>query len=83
MKTTYEQMARMYESSSVSPLLRGAIDMHYHHYPEISLELKSRVEDIEAMTRARDNGIRAIVLKNHFGQPHPGHIICNSLSLEF
>lgn len=91
MKTTYEQMAKMYESSRISPLLRGAIDMHYHHYPEISLELKSRVEDIEAMTRARDSGVRAIVLKNHFWpttswayylqQIVPGILIYSSISL--
>jgi hypothetical protein len=46
-------------------LLRGAIDMHWHGYPELSLDFKMRMEDLEALKAARDVGMRAVVFKNH------------------
>ena len=45
-------------------LLRGAIELHAHGYPEFSLRLRGRVHDIEWAQLARDAGMRAIVIKS-------------------
>lgn len=51
--------------TTADQLLRGAIDLHCHGYPETSLEAKSRVDDVEALQLARRAGMRALVLKSH------------------
>jgi hypothetical protein len=43
-------------------LLSGAIDMHIHTSPDV---VKRRLNDIEAAEDARENGMRAIVIKSH------------------
>ena len=43
--------------------LAGVIDMHVHAGPD---SLPRAMNDLEAARRARDAGLRAIVLKNHF-----------------
>ncbi|MFC2066026.1 DUF6282 family protein [Chloroflexota bacterium] len=44
-------------------LLKGAIDLHAHCWPEFSLRIRSRVSDIEWAEMARNAGMRAIVMK--------------------
>jgi hypothetical protein len=48
----------------ISPLLQGAIDMHYHGYPEMTLGIKARLDDIEVLEMARKFGMRGIVIKS-------------------
>ena len=48
---------------SPSPLLRGAIDIHVHGYPD---SRPRALDGIDAARNARDRGMRAIVLKNHY-----------------
>jgi len=45
-------------------LLQGAIDLHAHAYPEFSLRMRGRVNDIEWAELAREAGMRAIVMKS-------------------
>jgi len=42
-----EYQAKVAETKCVSPLLQGAIDMHYHGFPAITLLVKARVNDDE------------------------------------
>jgi hypothetical protein len=56
--------AQIAETKSVDSLLQGAIDMHYHGYPEITLPVKARVNDEEALKMALSLGMRGIVLKS-------------------
>ena len=44
-------------------LINGAIDMHLHAAPDT---LPMRVDVVEAAQRAKDVGMKAIVIKNHF-----------------
>ena len=46
-------------------LLRGAIDLHVHGYPEISLDVRTRVEDFEIASLAQESGMGGFVLKSH------------------
>lgn len=46
-------------------LLQGAIDLHTHVYPEFSLKIRGRVDDIEWAKLAKAAGMRAIVMKSH------------------
>ncbi len=46
-------------------LLEGAIDLHCHGYPEISFDVKMRVEDLEAAQLAAKMKMRGFVLKSH------------------
>lgn len=46
-------------------LLNGAIDVHHHGFPEISLDLRTRQSDVEELQEARDVGMAGIVLKSH------------------
>ena len=46
-------------------LLEGAIDLHCHGYPEISFDVKMRVEDLEAAQLAAQAGMKGYVLKSH------------------
>ena len=59
-----ELQAKISDTKSVGPLIKGTIDMHYHGYPEITLGLKSRVDDAEALEMARDLGMRGLVIKS-------------------
>jgi hypothetical protein len=49
-------------------LLRGAIDLHAHAYPEFSLKMRGRVNDIEWAQLARAAGMRAFVMKSQVFQ---------------
>ncbi len=49
----------------VDQLLEGAIDLHCHGYPEISLDVQMRVEDLEAARLAAQAKMRGFVLKSH------------------
>jgi hypothetical protein len=51
--------------SQADRLLEGAIDLHCHGYPEISFDVKMRVEDLEAAQLAAQAGMRGFVLKSH------------------
>jgi len=46
-------------------LLEGGIDLHCHGYPEISFDVKMRVEDLEAAQLAAQAGMKGFVLKSH------------------
>ncbi len=49
----------------VDGLMRGAVDLHCHHYPEISLKVRMRLSDIECLRMAESYGMAAMVLKSH------------------
>jgi len=59
-----EYRAKVLENTQFDQLLQGAIDMHYHGYPEISFKIKARMEDVKLLTLARDMGMRGIVIKS-------------------
>lgn len=46
-------------------LLRGAIDIHAHSYPEHTLSTDSRLDNIEWAKMAREYGMRGFVMKSH------------------
>lgn len=47
-------------------LLVGAYDIHRHGYPEVSLDCRTRLSDIDNLIGSRDAGFKAVVLKSHF-----------------
>ncbi len=47
-------------------LLRGAIDMHFHGYPELSFDTPHRYTDEESARLMVKAGMRGFVLKSHF-----------------
>ncbi|MBI2869360.1 MAG: hypothetical protein HYX96_06000 [Chloroflexi bacterium] len=47
--------------TALDELLRGSIDMHVHHAPDVR---KRRLNALQAAQQARDAGMRAVVLKN-------------------
>jgi len=47
-------------------LIRDAIDLHCHSYPEFSLAFKTPATDLETLKLAEKAGMRAIVFKSHF-----------------
>jgi hypothetical protein len=51
--------------SEADRLLEGAMDLHCHGYPEISFDVKMRVEDLEAAQLAAQAGMKGFVLKSH------------------
>lgn len=51
--------------SEADRLLEGAIDTHCHGYPEISFDVKMRIEDLEAFRLAAQAKMKGIVLKSH------------------
>lgn len=53
------------EASGLDELIRGAIDLHAHGYPEFSLRYHARVDDIGLLEAMRDAGLSGIVLKSH------------------
>ena len=46
-------------------LLRGAIDLHHHGYPEIALDVRTRHDDVAELRCAAAAGMSAILLKSH------------------
>ncbi len=46
-------------------LLEGAIDLHCHGFPEISFDVKMRVEDLDAARLAAQAKMKGFVLKSH------------------
>ena len=46
-------------------LLKGAIDFHHHGYPEISFDVRTRMEDADEIAIARGAGMAGLVLKSH------------------
>jgi hypothetical protein len=52
--------------SLVDELLRGAIDMHCHAYPEFSVEFPCRYTPAEHIELMRQAGMGGVVLKSHF-----------------
>jgi len=50
-------------------LLRGAIDLHAHSWPEFSLKMRGRMDDIEWARAAQAAGMRAYVMKSHVSPP--------------
>lgn len=65
MVTSPENQARLMQQVSPDEFMRGAIDLHYHCYPDVGLGVHMRVEDAEALRGARDMGMRGLVLKSH------------------
>ena len=51
--------------NKLNELIRGAIDLHCHVYPEVSLEQENRLEDDDQIQAAIDAGLAGIVLKSH------------------
>lgn len=47
------------------PLLAGAIDIHHHGYPEISLDQRMPLDDAAELRHARAAGMAGIVFKSH------------------
>jgi hypothetical protein len=50
-------------SAAARALLRGAVDTHIHSSPDL---VPRKLDDFELARQARDLGMHAIVLKNHF-----------------
>lgn len=51
---------------TADPVLRGAVDMHVHGYPDVGLDWQMRTDDLTMVRLARDAGLAGIVLKSHF-----------------
>ena len=49
--------------TDIDQLLRGSIDLHIHPGPDV---ISRRLDAMEAAQQARQAGMRAIVIKNHF-----------------
>ena len=49
----------------LNDLIKGAIDLHCHVYPEVSLDQENRLEDDDQIQAAIDAGLAGIVLKSH------------------
>jgi hypothetical protein len=52
--------------SKADDLLHGAIDMHFHGYPEFSLDVPRRYTDEESTRIMVKAGMKGVVLKSHF-----------------
>ena len=71
-------------------LMAGSIDMHLHPGPDV---LKCRVDALEAASQAKQAGMKAIVIKNHFyptapiammvNQMVPGFTVFGSVCLDY
>ena len=48
---------------TASDLLRGAIDLHCHSAPDV---VARSVDDLQLARLARESGLRAVVIKNHY-----------------
>ncbi len=65
MVTSREAQARLMQEVRPDQYMQGAIDLHYHSYPDMGMDVRMRVEDVEALQGARDMGMRGMVLKSH------------------
>ena len=61
-------------------LLSGSIDMHLHPGPDA---FKCRVDALEAASQAKQAGMKAIVIKNHFYPTAPLAMMVNGLVPDF
>jgi hypothetical protein len=61
---------------NIDKLLAGAIDMHLHPGPDA---FKCRVDALEAATLAKQAGMRALVIKNHYYPSAPLAMMVNQL----
>jgi hypothetical protein len=61
-------------------LLSGSIDMHLHPGPDV---FKCRVDALEAASQAKQAGMKAIVIKNHFYPSAPIAMMVNQLVPDF
>ncbi len=61
-------------------LLSGSIDMHLHPGPDV---FKCRVDALEAARQAKQAGMKAIVIKNHFYPTAPIAMMVNQLVTDF
>ena len=61
-------------------LLSGSIDMHLHPGPDA---FKCRVDALEAASQAKQAGMKAIVIKNHFYPTAPIAMMVNGLIPDF
>jgi hypothetical protein len=52
-------------AQAADELLKGAIDLHHHGYPELAFGSRTRLEDADELAVSRDAGMRGIVLKSH------------------
>jgi hypothetical protein len=52
-------------AKTVEELLRGAVDIHAHSYPELSLSYEARISNYDWAVMAQEYGIRGYVLKSH------------------
>jgi hypothetical protein len=59
-----EMQAKVADTKKIDPLLQGAVDMHYHGYPEITLGVRARLDDVQVLEMARNMGMRGIVFKS-------------------
>jgi hypothetical protein len=48
------------------PILRGALDLHVHGYPDAGLSWRQRQDDLTLARAASASGMAGIVLKSHF-----------------
>ena len=64
----------------VDKLVSGSIDMHLHPGPDA---FKCRVDALDAATQAKQAGMRAIVIKNHFYPTAPIAMMVNQLVPDF
>lgn len=56
---------------SIFTLLEGAVDMHVHAYPDVSLQHLQHESNEAVVTSCREAGMTGLVLKTH-GWPAPG-----------
>src|SRR5512147_652090 len=61
-------------------LISGSIDMHLHPGPD---SFKCRVDALEAANQAKQAGMKAIVIKNHFYPTAPIAMMVNQLVPDF
>ena len=61
-------------------LLSGSIDMHLHPGPDV---FKCRVDALEAAQQAKQAGMKAFVIKNHFYPSAPVAMMVNQLVPDF
>jgi hypothetical protein len=53
------------DDASAAELLKGAIDIHHHGYPEIALDVKTWHDDVDELNCAAAAGMSAILFKSH------------------
>lgn len=46
-------------------LLRGALDLHVHGYPELAFDVQTRSDDVEIAKQCQEAGLAGFVLKSH------------------